>query len=205
VLVVELELVLILVLTRTSAGASARVFGCRAFCSRHWKSVLSLLFAVVRASVWLVMFRFMCALSCACGSVALRGREAGGDFAAELAGAIADIARKVALEDGYGDEFASAFSAGQRRSTAANGAVAFADVRGGEADYTLTLRPPEEAMGDVAQSVSALEAAGVAERNSAKESYAAAWQRMLDAEKRATQSILRSELASLAAAGAQGA
>ena len=202
-LVVELELVLVMVLTRTSAGASARVFGCRAFCSRHWKSVLSLLFAVVRASVWLVMFRFMCALSCACGSVALRGREAGG--AAELAGAIADIARKVALEDGYGDEFASAFSAGQRRSTAANGAVAFADVRGGEADYTLTLRPPEEAMGDVAQSVSALEAAGVAERNSAKESYAAAWQRMLDAEKRATQSILRSELASLAAAGAQGA
>ena len=57
-------------------------------------------------------FRFVVALLCACGSSALRSGPAGGDVAKELASAIKDIAAKVALEDGYGEEFASAFVEG---------------------------------------------------------------------------------------------
>ena len=79
-------------------------------------------------------------------AAAAQDQHRGGDLAAELGKVIGEIAGKVALEDGYGDEFAAAFSHGQRagatQGSAPNGAVAFADVRGVEAGPTLTLRPP---------------------------------------------------------------
>ena len=75
-----------------------------------------------------MMSRFAVALLCTCGSSALRAHTAsGGDLAQELASAIKDIAAKVALEDGYGEEFASAFAAGGASATAGDSAVAFVD------------------------------------------------------------------------------
>lgn len=76
----------------------------------------------------MISFRFAVALLCACGSSALRARTAGGDVAKELASAIQDIAAKVALEDGYGEEFASAFAGGGASAAAGHSAVAFVDV-----------------------------------------------------------------------------
>ena len=146
------------------------------------------------------MSRLMVAFGLFCVSLALRSREVGGDAAAELAGAIAGIARKVALDDGYGGEFAAAFSSGSVEKSGANAAVAFVDLQSGGADRSLILQQSEATGDDIVRSISALAEAGAAERAHAKVSFAADWQRMLAAESRATDRILRAELAPLSTA-----
>ena len=146
------------------------------------------------------MSRLMVAFGLFCVSLALRSREVGGDAAAELAGAIAGIARKVALDDGYGGEFAAAFSSGTVEKSGANAAVAFVDLQSGGADRSLILQQSEATGDDIVRSISALAEAGAAERAHAKVSFAADWQRMLAAESRATDRILRAELAPLSTA-----
>ena len=76
----------------------------------------------------MISCRFALALLCACGSSALHARTAGSDVAKELASAIQNIAAKVALEDGYGEEFASAFAGGGAGVAAGDSAVAFVGI-----------------------------------------------------------------------------
>ena len=170
-------------------------------CMHAWMHVCSseLLFSVA-SPCSLPMSRLMFAFGLFCVSLALRSREVGGDAAAELAGAIAGIARKVALDDGYGREFAAAFSSGTVEKSGANAAVAFVDLQSGGADRSLILQQSEATGDDIVRSISALAEAGAAERAHAKVSFAADWQRMLAAESRATDRILRAELAPLSTA-----
>ena len=192
---------LVLVVARgVRACAHAR---CKSCCVRPGVSVqaFSVVLRQLPCCVSIAMVRSSFVACFVWVAAAAQDQHRGGDLAAELGKVIAEIAGKVALEDGYGDEFAAAFSHGQRagstHGSAPDGAVAFADVRGVEAGHTLTLRPPQETTEDVARSISALAATDASTRDAAKTSYAEAWQRMLDAEARAVQRIVKTELASL--------
>lgn len=162
-----------------------------------------------REPVVSAMFRLSFACCCARILAAQPGQQQQqqGDLAADVGKAIADIAGRVALEDGYGEEFAAAFAPGARSLRAQRSpsdAVAFAGAEGSTAGHLVTLRPPAETTDDALRAISALEAAGSSKRAAAKESHASALQRVLEAEGRETNKILAAELArSMAAAAGQ--
>ena len=136
------------------------------------------------------MSRFLAA--CVLGSCAAQG-----DLASQLRGSIASIAQRVALEDGYGEEFAKAFSpskAGELTEHSAR-ASAFVNLNGNGAKDVVTLRPPEETTDDIANAVASLEAAGTSARASGKKTYSATWQRMLEAESLALQASMHAAFA----------
>ena len=134
--------------------------------------------------------RVVIAFAFCCLSSALRTRANGDDPAAVLASAIAEMAGKVALGDGYGAEFLSEFPVGSH----SNVGTAFADVIGADAVSTLVLGAPQETIDDAARSLSAAEAADGAKRRNVQDSQAAVWRRMLEAEASATKAIVMTEL-----------
>ena len=146
--------------------------------------------------------------ACCCARVlaAQQGRQQ--DLAADLGAAIADIAGRVALEDGYSEAFAAAFHPSGRSLRAARAprdAVAFAGTNGGAAQHVVMLHSPSETTDDALGSISALEAVGGSKRAAALESYSSAWPQLLDAEGRETHNIFVAELAPLLAVDARHA
>ena len=152
------------------------------------------------------MFRLSFACCCARVLAAQQGRQQ--DLAADLGAAIADIAGRVALEDGYSEAFAAAFHPSGRSLRAARAprdAVAFAWTNGGAAQHVVMLHSPSETTDDALGSISALEAVGESKRAAALETYTSAWPRLLDAEGRETHKIFVAELAPLLAVDARHA
>ena len=151
------------------------------------------------------MFRLSFACCCARVLAAQQGRQQ--DLAADLGTAIADIAGRVALEDGYSEAFAAAFHPSDRSLRAARAprdAVAFAGANGGAAQHVM-LHSHSETTDDALASISELEAVGESKRAVALESYTSAWPRLLDAEGRETHKIVVAELAPLLAIDARQA
>ena len=119
--------------------------------------------------------------------------------------AVADIAQRVAEDDGYGVDFAA-----DALSKALRGEVAIASkdfappafvgldaLAGAE---VVTLRPPIETTEDVARAAAAFEGARASKRAASTSAFDADWQRMLDAEARAIGKLLQTELVASASA-----
>jgi hypothetical protein len=141
-------------------------------------------------------------VACCCAGVLAAPQGQQHDLAADLGKAIADIAGRVALEDGYGEEFAAAFRPSGhslRAGHAPSDAVAFAGADGGAAQRLVLLHSPAETTDAALRSISTLEAAREPKRAAALESYTSALPRLLDAEARETRNIFVAELAPLLA------
>ena len=147
-------------------------------------------------------------VACCCAGVLAAPQGQQHDLAADLGKAIADIAGRVALEDGYGEEFAAAFRPSGhslRAGHAPSDAVAFAGADGGAAQRLVMLHSPAETTDAALRSISTLEAAREPKRAAALESYTSALPRLLDAEARETRNIFVAELAPLLAVHARHA
>lgn len=125
--------------------------------------------------------------------------EMQGDVSAvDLGRTVADIAQRVAEDDGYGVAFAGDLSKALRGETAiasqefAPPAFVGLDALAG-ADV-VTLRPAMEATEDVARAADAFAGARASKRAASTSAFDADWQSMLDAETRAIGKLLRTEL-----------
>ena len=122
----------------------------------------------------------------------------GGVSAVDLGRTVADIALRVAEDDGYGVAFAGALSKALRGKTAiasqefAPPAFVGLDALAG-ADV-VTLRPAMETTEDVARAADAFAGARASKRAASTSAFDADWQSMLDAEARAIGKLLRAEL-----------
>ena len=135
--------------------------------------------AIPSPIITLRMVRLLLAsFAASCCAVELKALRGDGHLAAELGHAIADIAGRVALQDGYGDEFADSFVAGVRSDAApvskGDGAVGLLGAHR-DADRALMLQSPSESPEAFADSMSALMSSASSERAAAKEAYAANW------------------------------
>ena len=147
-------------------------------------------------------------VACCCAGVLATREAQQHDLATDLSKAIADIAGRVALDDGYGEEFAAAFRPSGhnlRAGQAPSNAIAFAGADVGTAQRLVTLHSPAETTQDTLRSISTLEAAQETQRAAALESYTSALPKLLHAEARETHNIFQAELAPLLAIKAQQA